>query len=67
MDIDGHTVLRSLLVFDISSHRQPYVLDVKGPKIKDLRPNDFALSPDGSQLAVLNNETVYVFALPPIQ
>ena len=63
LDIDGHSVLKTLLVSDLSSHRGQYIFDVKGPKIKDLRPNDFALSADGSRLAVLNNGSVEVFDL----
>ena len=64
LDIGGHAVLKTLLVYDLSSN-QHYVLDVKGPKIKG--EMKFALSPDGSRLAVLNNETVEVFDLPPVQ
>jgi hypothetical protein len=67
VDISGHTEFRSVLVYDLPSHGQPYVLEVKGANIKDLRPNNIALSPDGSQLAILSNTIVRVFQLPPMK
>lgn len=67
LDVDGHTVLERLLIYDLLDRSPPYVLDVRGPKIKDLNERDFALSPDGSELAILDNETVRLFKLPPVQ
>ena len=65
LDISGHWVLKRILVGDLSSGAQPYALDVKGPKISGQM--QFALSPNGLRLAVLNKETVQVFDLPPLQ
>ena len=62
LDIDGHVVLKTLLVCDLPVVKQPQVLDVNAPAIKDVM--QFALSPDGSRLAVLNKEIMYVFDLP---
>jgi hypothetical protein len=39
-------------------------LDVKGAKIQD--DIDFAISPDGSKIAILSNEFVQVFQLPGV-
>lgn len=64
-DIGGHGVLKTILVYDVLSHDKSYALEVKGPKIKD--EMQFAMSPDGSKLAVLNRETVQVFQLPPLK
>lgn len=64
-DIGGHGVLKTILVYDVPSHAKSHTLEVKGPKIKD--EIQFAISPDGSKLAVLNSETVQVFQLPPLK
>jgi hypothetical protein len=65
LDIGGHNVLKQILAYDLTPGGRHYVLDVKGPRIKG--EMKFALSPDGTRLAVLNNETVEVFDLPPVQ
>jgi len=64
LDINGHVVLKTLLVYDLPAVKQPQVLDVNVPAIKDVMK--FALSPDGSRLAVLNKEIVYIFDLPAV-
>jgi hypothetical protein len=64
LDIDGHSVLKTLLVFDIPSTRPSYVLRVGGPKVED--ETYFALSPDGRRLATLDDMHVEVFELPPV-
>lgn len=65
LDIDGHSLLKQILLYDTASRSWSHTLDIRGPNIKDKM--DFALSPDGSRLAVLNNEILYLFALPPLQ
>lgn len=62
-DIGGHIVLKQIVVYDVGPEIRPCVLDVKGPNIQNHM--DFALSPDGSKLAVLSDEFVEVFRLPP--
>jgi hypothetical protein len=65
LDIDGHSVLRRLLVYDLPPLDHAQVLVVKGPKIEDVYdPRDVALSPDGSRLAILSKHVVYMFDLP---
>jgi hypothetical protein len=65
LDIGGHGVLKTILIYDVSSHDKSFALEVKGPKTK--HDMQFAMSPDGSKLAVLNSETVQVFQLPPLK
>jgi hypothetical protein len=62
LDVSGHSVLKKLLVFDVAPQPHTLILDINGAKIQDIAY--FAMSPDGSHLAILNNEIVYVFALP---
>lgn len=64
LDISGHSLLKQLMLYDVPSRSWSYTLDVKGPNIKDVMK--FALSPDGSRLAVLNGEVLYMFDLPPL-
>jgi hypothetical protein len=64
LDIGGHGVLKTILVYDVSLHAKSHTLEVKGQKIKD--EMQFAMSPDGSKLAVLSNEFVQVFQLPDL-
>ena len=61
LDINGHMVLKTILVYDLPAVKQPQVFDVNVPAIKDVM--QFALSPDGSRLGVLNKEIVYIFDL----
>lgn len=63
LDIGGHGELETISVYDVPFHERSYRLDVKGPKIKELAK--LALSPDGSKLAILYDQVVCVFQLPP--
>jgi hypothetical protein len=62
LDIGSHPVLKQIFVDDIGSRIQSKAWDVKGPKIQN--DMQFAISPDGTKLAILNNEFVLVFNLP---
>lgn len=62
LDLGGYDELEQLLVYDAPFHQPPYALAVKGAKIREL--TYLALSPDGSRLAALNDESLYVFQLP---
>jgi hypothetical protein len=64
LDIGGHAVLKRILLYDGPPHRRSYTLDVKGPQIKGM--TQFAVSPDGSRLAILNNQSIEVLQLPPV-
>lgn len=64
LDMGGYDVLRKILVYDAPFHGQPYIVDVKAPAIKDLTL--LAVSPDGSKLAILNGESLYLFQLPAL-
>jgi hypothetical protein len=63
LDIGGHGELRSISVYDAPFRGRSYELEVKGPKIRETAK--LALSPDGSKLAILYEESVYLFQLPP--
>ena len=63
LDISGHSVLKQFRIFDIGTQIQTQLVDVGGKKIQD--EMQFAISPDGSKLAILSNEFVQVFELPP--
>lgn len=68
LDIGGHGELKSISVYDAPFHERSYELDVKGPKIRSISNKsvaDLALSPDGSKLAILYEESIYLFQLPP--
>lgn len=62
LDIASHQVLKQVFIYDIDSHIQSMALSLKGSRIQ----NDmyFAVSPDGSKLAVLSDEFLQVFRLP---
>lgn len=62
LDEGGHEALKRIAVYDVKPQVSSYILDVRGPKIKD--EMYFAVSPDGSRIAVLNNGFVEVFSLP---
>jgi hypothetical protein len=66
LDIGGHGVLKTISVYDAPFHERSYKLTVSGPKFNSLSAH-LALSPDGSLLAILQNESVYVFQLPPLK
>jgi hypothetical protein len=63
LDIGAHGELKAISVYDAPFHKCSYRLEVKGPKIKELAK--LALSPDGSKLAILFDESLYLFQLPP--
>jgi hypothetical protein len=65
LDIAGRGVLKKISIYDAPFQTRAYNLEVKGPKITRPPAVDFALSPDGSLLAVLHGESVYLFQLPP--
>lgn len=68
LDIGGHGELKNFSVYDAPFQKQSYKLEVKGAKIRSISNKSvaqLALSPDGSKLAVLYEESVYVFELPP--
>lgn len=62
LDTGAHGELKAISIYDAPFHERSYRLDVKGPKIKDLAK--FALSPDASKLAILYDESMYLFHLP---
>lgn len=62
LDIGSHGELKTISVYDAPFHKRSYKLNVKGSKIGEAAK--FALSPDGSKLAVLYEEFVYLFQLP---
>jgi hypothetical protein len=62
-DINYHSVLRRIMVFDIRSRQWIYTLDAKRQKIKAI--SGMALSPDGSLIAILSEGVVQVYRLPP--
>lgn len=64
-DATGTEVLKKIIVYDRPFSAATYILNLKGPKLKDERK--IALSPDGSKLAVLNKESIELFQLPPIR
>ena len=65
LDISGHSLLKNIFLYDRPSYKRSYTLNVKGPPIKNLTL--FAISPDGLQLAILNDNSVEVFQLPALQ
>jgi hypothetical protein len=64
LDMGGYHLLQTILLFDVPFHGLSFVLRVEGPRIKGL--TQFAISPDGSKLAILNDEAIEVLQLPPL-
>jgi hypothetical protein len=62
LDIGAHGELTTISVYDAPFRERSCLLVVKGPKIRG--GAQLALSPDGSKLAILDEETVSVFVLP---
>lgn len=56
LDFGGHDVLQQLILYDVPFRGPSYVLDLKGPTMKDL--TTLAISPDGARLAILNIQTL---------
>jgi hypothetical protein len=61
-DIDSHSVLKRIVIYDLPSGQAVYMLDAKQQNIKDV--SGVALSPDGSLMAILTNGVVEVYQLP---
>jgi hypothetical protein len=61
-DIDSHSVLKRVVVYDMPSRQAVYTLDAKQQKIKDA--SGVALSPDGSLLAILTDGILEVYQIP---
>jgi hypothetical protein len=62
LDLGGTEILRGIVLYDSPFHGPSYVLELKGPRIKDL--SQLAISPDGTKLAILNGLSVQGFRLP---
>lgn len=70
LDIGAHGELTAVSVYDAPFRERSYLLEVKGAKIRSFSGKSvaqLALSPDGSKLAILYDESVYVFQLPPLK
>lgn len=63
LDMGGYQLLQKIYIYDAPFHEVGFVLEVGGPKSRGLTP--FAVSPDGSKLAILNDESIEVLQLPP--
>lgn len=64
LDISGHAFLKRVMVFDLRSRRWIYTLNAKKEKIKTI--HGLAVSPDGTLLALINQDGILeVFRLPP--
>jgi hypothetical protein len=61
LDVGAHGELKRISVYDAPFHERAYSLDIKGAKIKEMA--QLSLSPDGSKLAILYDESVYLFQL----
>ncbi len=62
-DIDYHSVLKRIEIYDIPNPHPVYTLDTKLQKIKTV--SGVALSPDGSLLAIVTDGVVEVYQLSP--
>jgi hypothetical protein len=62
LDVSSHQVLEKIFVYDVGSQIKTQAFDVRGPRIKN--DMEFALSPHGTKLAILNDEFVEIFQLP---
>ena len=70
LDIGGYGGLKNISVYDAPFHERSYRLRVEGPKIRSISSKsvaELALSPDGLKLAILYDESVYLFQLPPLK
>ena len=61
-DMGGYQLLQRIYIYDAPFQELAFVLDVGGAKSKGLMR--FAVSPDGSKLAILNDESIEVLQLP---
>ncbi|HEV2177250.1 MAG TPA: hypothetical protein VGW33_08625 [Terriglobia bacterium] len=62
LDIDYHSVLKRIMVYDIPTREWIYTLAAKRQKIGSI--SGLALSPDGSQMAILTDGVVETYRLP---
>jgi hypothetical protein len=62
LDIDYHSVLKRIVVYDLPSRQAVYTLDAKQQKVKNV--SAVALSPNGSLLAILIDGVVQVYRVP---
>lgn len=62
LDISSHSVFRRIVVFDVPTRQWIYNLEAKSQNIRTLPA--FALSPDGSLMAILTDGVVRVYSLP---
>lgn len=65
LDIGGSDVLEKILLYDAPFKGLSHEIAVQGPKIKER--TQIAVSPDGSHLAILNDEFLEIIQLPPLQ
>ena len=69
LDIGGRGDFKSVSVYDAPFRERSYGLEVKGAKIRSISDRSvahLALSPNGYKLAILYDESVYLFQLPPL-
>ncbi len=63
LDIGGHLSLDRIMVYDVPNRRWIYTLDAKAQRIKSV--SGMALSPDGSLLALINQDGILeVYRVP---
>jgi hypothetical protein len=62
-DVDYHSVLKRIVVYDLPRGQAVYTLDAKQQMIKDV--SGVALSPDGTLMAILADGVVEAYQLPP--
>ena len=61
-DISSHSVLKRIVIYDLSTRQAIYTLDAKQQQMSDV--SGAALSPDGSLMAILTDGIVEVYRLP---
>jgi hypothetical protein len=62
LGLAAHPVLKRVLIYDVPAGRPVGELDTKGLSLRSA--SAFALSPDGSRLALLRNGAIELFRLP---
>lgn len=62
LDISAHEVLKRIMVYDLSSRSWVYMVDSKQVDLKNV--SGFALSPNGSRLALRRDGFVELYRLP---
>lgn len=61
LDVDYHSVLKRIVVYDLPSRQAVFTLDAKQQKIKNV--SGVALSPDGSMMAIMTDGVVEVYQI----